>query len=45
VLAPGAAADFVVLDGRPWEDIAELDVSRIVAVVSRGRVVAGALPA
>ncbi|NAZ83889.1 amidohydrolase family protein, partial [Kineococcus sp. R8] len=43
-LVPGAAADLVVLRGRPAEDLAQLDVSRIVAVVSRGRVVAGALP-
>ncbi|MFB2554520.1 metal-dependent hydrolase family protein [Herbiconiux liangxiaofengii] len=45
VLAPGAAADFVVIDGHPWSDLATLDTARIVAVVSRGRVVAGALPA
>ncbi|MCS5495676.1 amidohydrolase family protein [Cnuibacter physcomitrellae] len=44
-LAPGYAADLVVLRGRPWDDLGALDVSRIVAVVSRGRVVAGALPA
>jgi imidazolonepropionase-like amidohydrolase len=44
VLAPGAAADFLVMAGSPWENLAELDTSRIVAVVSRGRVVAGALP-
>ncbi|MBF4571575.1 amidohydrolase family protein [Herbiconiux sp. VKM Ac-1786] len=44
VLAPGAAADFLVMEGRPWEELEELDTSRIVAVVSRGRVVAGALP-
>lgn len=43
-LAPGLGADFVVVDGRPWEDISHLDVDRIVAVVSRGRVVSGALP-
>ena len=42
-LAPGFAADFVVLRGRPWLDIDHLDVDRIVAVVSRGRVVAGDL--
>ncbi|MCS5715477.1 amidohydrolase family protein [Herbiconiux sp. CPCC 205716] len=44
VLAPGAAADFLVIEGRPWEDLSSLDPSRIVAVVSRGRVVFGALP-
>jgi imidazolonepropionase-like amidohydrolase len=43
-LAPGWLADFVVLRGRPWEDIAALDTANIVAVVSRGRVVEGALP-
>jgi len=44
VLSPGAAADLVVLEGAPWTDLADLDVGRIVAVVSRGRVVHGALP-
>jgi imidazolonepropionase-like amidohydrolase len=43
-IAPGAAADFVVLRGRPWEDIAALTPANIVAVVSRGRLIAGALP-
>ena len=43
VLAPGAAADLVVIDGDPAADLAALHVDRIVAVVSRGRVVAGAL--
>ncbi|NEM91303.1 amidohydrolase family protein [Galbitalea soli] len=42
-IAPGFAADFVVLRGAPWADIRELSVDRIVAVVSRGRVVAGSL--
>lgn len=37
----GYLADFVVLEGRPWEDIDALRVENIVAVVSRGRVVAG----
>lgn len=40
----GAKADLLVLDGRPWTDLGQLAVDRIVAVVSRGRVVAGALP-
>ncbi|QNE42923.1 amidohydrolase family protein [Frigoribacterium sp. NBH87] len=44
-VAVGAAADFVLLRGRPWEDAAALDPDAIVAVVARGRVVAGALPA
>jgi imidazolonepropionase-like amidohydrolase len=43
-VAVGAAADFVLLRGRPWEDVAALDRDAIVAVVARGRVVAGALP-
>jgi imidazolonepropionase-like amidohydrolase len=43
-LAPGYLADFVVLRGQPWNDIAALDTANIVAVVSRGRVVEGALP-
>ncbi len=43
-LLPGFAADFVVLRGRPWLDITALDTANIVAVVSRGEVVAGALP-
>jgi imidazolonepropionase-like amidohydrolase len=43
-LAPGHLADFVVLRGEPWTDIAALDTANIVAVVSRGRVVEGALP-
>ncbi|WP_456286518.1 amidohydrolase family protein [Microbacterium sp. JZ70] len=43
-LRPGFAADFVVVDGRPWEDASHIDVDRIVAVVSRGRLVAGSLP-
>lgn len=44
-LAPALPADLVVLRGRPWEAIDELSVDRIVAVVSRGRVVSGRLPA
>ena len=43
-IAPGAPADFVVLRGRPWEDLGVLDAKNILAVVSRGRVVAGQLP-
>lgn len=39
-----AAADFVVMRGQPWQRVEHLDARRIVAVVSRGRVVAGALP-
>jgi len=40
----GMAADFIVIEGRPWEDIAELDTARIRAVVARGRVQSGELP-
>ncbi|WP_291053183.1 amidohydrolase family protein [Herbiconiux sp.] len=43
-LEEGHAADFVVVRGRPWDDLAELTPERIVAVVSRGRVLSGALP-
>lgn len=43
-LVPGAKADLVVVEGRPWEDLGVLRPDRIVAVVSRGRLVAGALP-
>jgi len=45
LLAAGHRADFVVMRGRPWETIDDLDTDGIVAVVSRGRVVAGELPA
>ncbi|MCW6005711.1 amidohydrolase family protein [Micromonospora sp. CPCC 205371] len=41
---PGFGADLVVLRGRPWERIADLSADNIVAVVCRGRVVAGVLP-
>jgi imidazolonepropionase-like amidohydrolase len=43
-IAPGLGADLVVLRGRPWERIEDLATENIVAVVSRGRVVAGDLP-
>lgn len=43
-IRPDAPCDFVVLRGRPWEDISTLSPDRIVAVVSRGRVVRGVLP-
>jgi imidazolonepropionase-like amidohydrolase len=44
-LRAGLGGDLVVLRGRPWEDLDALRVENIVAVVSRGRVVAGELPA
>jgi imidazolonepropionase-like amidohydrolase len=40
----GYHADFVVVRGRPWESLDEFTTDRIVAVVSRGRVLAGQLP-
>jgi len=43
-LDDGFAADFVVVRGRPWRDLAELTPENIVAVVSRGTVLAGQLP-
>ena len=43
-LAAGFGADFIVMKGRPWEDIDAMRTSNIVAVVSRGSVVSGSLP-
>jgi len=43
-IAPGYGADVVVMRGRPWLDLTDLRTENIVAVVSRGRVVAGELP-
>lgn len=43
-IAPGYAADFVLVDGDPANDLSDLTAGRIVAVVSRGRVAVGALP-
>jgi imidazolonepropionase-like amidohydrolase len=43
-IRPGAKADLVVLRRRPWEDLEALRVEEILAVVSRGEVVVGALP-
>ncbi len=44
-IAPGFLADFVLVRGLPWTDIASAGPRNIVAVVSRGRVVSGQLPA
>jgi imidazolonepropionase-like amidohydrolase len=44
-IRPGLGADLVLLHGRPWEHLSDLTPSRIAAVVSRGRVLSGALPA
>lgn len=43
-IVPGAAADFVLMRGDPTRDIGDLTTANIVAVVSRGSVVAGELP-
>ncbi|HTW99757.1 MAG TPA: amidohydrolase family protein [Acidimicrobiales bacterium] len=43
-LAAGYAADFVVIDGAPWENIGGLRPENVVAVVCRGELVAGTLP-
>ncbi|HET6824613.1 MAG TPA: amidohydrolase family protein [Amnibacterium sp.] len=43
-IRPGAKADLVVLRRRPWEDLDALRIEEIVAVISRGVLVAGALP-
>jgi imidazolonepropionase-like amidohydrolase len=43
-LRPGLGADFLVVRGRPWEDIDVLVPENIVAVVARGELMAGAFP-
>ncbi len=43
-LQPGLGADFVIVRGRPWEDIDVLTAENVVAVVSRGLLVSGAIP-
>ena len=43
-LAPGYCADFLIVRGRPWHDIQDLTLDNLVAVVARGKLVAGALP-
>lgn len=42
-LVVGAKADLVVVEGRPWEDLDALRPEHVVAVISRGEVVSGAL--
>ncbi|GAB6856419.1 amidohydrolase family protein [Microbacterium xylanilyticum] len=44
-LVEGLDADFIVVRGRPWNDIDALTAENVVAVVARGEVVAGSLPA
>lgn len=43
-ISPEMRADFVILRGRPWERIEDLSTANIVAVICRGRLVAGELP-
>jgi imidazolonepropionase-like amidohydrolase len=43
-LAPGHAADVVIVRGVPWQEKTHLDPARVVAVISRGRLVSGRLP-
>lgn len=43
-LETGYGADFIVMSGAPWDTIGDLRTENIVAVVSRGVVVAGELP-
>lgn len=43
-VAPGFAADALILKGHPWEDLEELRVENIVAVIARGALVHGSLP-
>jgi imidazolonepropionase-like amidohydrolase len=44
-ISDGFGADFVVMRGRPWEDASLFSTDNIVAVVCRGQVVSGSLPA
>jgi imidazolonepropionase-like amidohydrolase len=44
-IAVGGPADLVVLRGRPWDAIEDLRTDAIVAVVARGRLAHGSLPA
>lgn len=43
LLDTGMGADFIVMNGHPWQNIDDLNVANIVAVVSKGRVVSGSL--
>lgn len=44
-IASGLDADLLIVRGRPWRDLSSFGPDSIVAVVARGEVVAGALPA
>jgi imidazolonepropionase-like amidohydrolase len=43
-LKAGLGADFIVVRGKPWQDIETLRPENLVAVVARGELVSGALP-
>jgi imidazolonepropionase-like amidohydrolase len=44
-VAPGFAPDLVIVSGRPWLDLEELTAENIVAVICRGQLVSGRVPA
>ncbi|MCU1529696.1 MAG: amidohydrolase family protein [Frondihabitans sp.] len=44
LIREGSPADFVIVRGKPWQDIAQLSADRIEAVVVGGRIVVGSLP-
>jgi len=44
-VASGLAPDLVIVRGRPWLDLDELTPDNIVAVICRGRLVSGRIPA
>jgi imidazolonepropionase-like amidohydrolase len=43
-IAPGYGADLVIMRGEPWRSVGDLRAEQVVAVVARGRVIAGELP-
>jgi imidazolonepropionase-like amidohydrolase len=42
-IAPGHAADLLLVRGRPWADITDLTPSNLIAVISRGTLAHGTL--
>jgi imidazolonepropionase-like amidohydrolase len=42
-LRKGYLADFIIIRGRPWENISDLRRENLVAVISRGKVVEGSI--
>jgi len=44
-IAPGFAPDLVIVRGRPWQALEELTTENIVAVICRGQLVSGRVPA